>query len=64
MAVESVRVSLEGELRAVKTGSELYKAPKCIKHTVDTCKENTVMCDLPFVVIGFFFIIKCIKLQN
>ena len=55
-AVENVRVSLEGEQRAVKTGSESYKPPKCIEHNVDyyTCKENTMMCDLPFVALGFF----------
>ena len=42
-------------LQAVKTGSESYRLPKCIKHTSDyyTCNENTIMCDLPFVLIVF-----------
>jgi len=33
----------------------LYRLPKCIKHTSDyyTGNENTIMCDLLFVLIVF-----------
>ena len=55
VAGESVGVRRATNLRAVKMGSESYRLPKCIKHTADyyTCNENTIMFDLPFVVIAF-----------